>query len=481
MKILLLNPPYHVPIIREGRCQSPQDMRKTSVPQMTLAYLAGVLGRAGHILKIYDCIASDINEETLFEEMDKFMPELAFINTTTPTINADLLFVDVLKKRYPACFITIFGTHATVAHKEIMENNNFVDCIIRHEPEWAVIEIASVLQSGGIPDSEIPNCSLRNKGEIILSPSREYDSDLDSLGYPAWEYFPGAQYVHPIFNKPYLMVNTSRGCIHNCIFCVAHIFYGKKVRYRSVGSILDELENHVIGKFGVHHVWMYADDFTASPDYVKDLCKAIIDRKIKITWWSNTRVDKLDEEMFRLMKDAGCFMLSIGGESGNAKILKSVKKGTKPEHIEDTVKLLRKVGINSLVYFLIGLPGETRETIQETVNFAKKITPDYVEFYPAVPYAGTVFFDTARAENLIADENWDHYLCGGKEFVVEIPGVKKGELDIILRKAYREFYLRPSYVRVLLKRMSRPTEFFRLMSFGIGYFRRFMDSGGEKK
>lgn len=470
-----------MPVIREGRCQSPQNMRKTSIPQMTLAYLAGVLEKAGHVLRVYDCIASHITEDALFEDMDTFVPELAIVNTTTPTINLDMLFMHALKKRYPECFTAVFGTHVTVMHKEAMENNTFIDCIIRHEPEWAAREIASALQSGGVPDSGIPNCSLRKRGRIILSPDREYDSDLDSLGFPAWEYFPIKQYLHPVFNKPYFMVNTSRGCIHNCIFCVANIFYGKRVRCRSIGSIMDELENHVIGKFGIHYVWMYADDFTSSPDYVKDLCRAIIDRKIKITWWSNTRVDKLDEEMFRLMKDAGCFMLSIGGESGSAKILKSVKKGTKPEHIEDTVKLLRKVGINSLVYFLIGLPSETRETIQETVNFAKKINPDYVEFYPAVPYAGTVFLDVARAENLIADENWDHYLCGGKEFVVEIPGVKKGELDRMLRKAYREFYLRPSYARVLLRRMSRPAEFFRLMSFGIGYFRRFLDSGEERK
>lgn len=476
MKILLLNPPYYTPIIREGRCQSPQNMRKTSVPQMTLAYLAGVLGRAGHILKVYDCIASHMNEEALFNEMDKFMPEMAIINTTTPTINGDLLFVNAFKKSYPTCFTAVFGTHVTVLHKEIMENNSFIDCVIRHEPEQAAMELASALQSGDIPADGIPNCSLQNKGKIILSPDREYNSDLDSLGFPAWGYFPITQYIHPVFNKPYLMVNTSRGCIHNCIFCVAHIFYGKKVRYRSIGSILDELENHVIGKLDIHHVWMYADDFTSSPDYVKELCRAIIDRKIKITWWTNTRVDKLNEEMFRLMKGAGCYMLSIGGESGNAKILKTIKKGATPEHIENTVKLLRKVGINSLVYFLIGLPGETCETIQETVSFAKRINPDYVEFYPATPYLGTDFFDMARAENLIVDTNWDNYLCGGNEFVVNIPGVKKEDLDIILRRAYHAFYMRPSYIWLLFKRMIRPAEFFRLIHFGAGYFQRFLKS-----
>lgn len=473
MKILIINPPYHIPIIREGRCQCPQNIRKTSIPQMTLAYLAGVLARAGHTLQVYDCIAMNMTIDDLFVETDKFIPELALINTTTPSINSDLLFAHAVKKRYPDCFIAVFGIHVTVLHREIMETNPFIDCVIRHEPEWTAIDLASTIQNGRRPDEGLPGCTIRINGKIVTSHDREYNSDLDLLGFPAWEHFPRSQYIHPIFNEPYLMVNASRGCIHNCIFCVASIFYGKKVRYRSVSSVIDEIENHVIGKFDIRYIWMYADDFTHSPEYVKELCQAIIDRKIKITWWSNTRVDKQDEEMFRLMKKAGCFMLSIGGESGNAQILKKIKKGADPTHIKETVRLLRKVGINSLVYFLIGLPGETRESIQETVNFAKEINPDYVEFYPATPYPGTEFYDIAITENLIVDTNWDNYMCGGERFVVEIPGVGKRELSKILRKAYREFYMRPSYAIILFKRIVRPIEFFRLMKFGYRYFQRF--------
>jgi radical SAM superfamily enzyme YgiQ (UPF0313 family) len=440
---------------------------------MTLAYLAGVLGRAGHALRVHECIASGITTETLFSEMDRFNPELALINTTTPSINSDMTFVQRFKERYPDCCTTVFGTHVTALHDSIMAGNPPVDCVIRNEPEWSAVELAAELQSeGGIAHS-IPGCTVRIDGEIIAFEDREYNPDLDSLGFPAWEYFDQGRYIHPIFNRPYVMVNTSRGCIHNCVFCVAHVFYGKKVRFRSVRSIVDELEHHVIGKYGIRHVWMYADDFTRSPDFVKELCRAIIARRIKITWWTNTRVDKPDEEMFRLMKEAGCFMLSIGGESGSAGILRNVKKGTRPEQIEQTVGILRKVGINSLLYFLIGLPGETRETIRETLDFAKKCNPDYVEFYPATPYPGTDFFETARAENLIVERNWDKYLCGGTEFVIDIPGVDKAELDHILKRAYREFYFRPAYVGILFRRAVRPAEFARLILFGARYVRRF--------
>jgi len=473
MRIVIVNPPHTTPIIREGRCQSPQNMRRTSIPQMTLAYLAGVLHKAGHSLRVFDCIASNMTAESFLLEMRDFDPRLAIINTTTPSINSDITFISDFKKQFPRCFMTAFGVHVTALHEEMLAKIPDLDCVIRHEPERPALELSSALEKDFLPEQGIPGCTLRNKGSVIIGAERPYDADLDGLGFPAWEYFDSANYLHPIFNKPYVMVNTSRGCAHNCIFCVASLFYGKKVRYRSVTSVIDEIESHVIAKFGIRHIWMYADDFTCSPDFVKDLCRTIINRKLKITWWSNTRVDKPDPEMFRLMREAGCFMLSIGGESGNAQILNTIRKGTKPEYIKNTVDLLRKTGINSLVYFLIGLPGETRETIRETIEFAKKINPDYVEFYPATPYPGTRFYEIAAGDGLIVKTSWNDYLCGGNEFVIQIPGVTKNELDMILREAYRKFYVRPAYAAIFLKKALKPSEFIRLVQFGFGYIGRF--------
>lgn len=475
MRIAIINPPHHRQIIREGRCQSPQNMRKTCVPQMTLAYLASTLNGVENELKVYDCIALDLTQNELFHEFDEFYPEIAYINTTTPSINGDVHFVREMKGRYPRCYTVVFGTHVSALHEEIIKTYSFIDCVIRHEPEWVAQKLADYLQNGKSDAvSDLTNCTVRVEDHIVKLPEVELNPELDSLAYPAWQHFPKDRYNHPIFDKPYVMVNTSRGCRHSCIFCVASIYYGKRVRYRSIESVIDELQNHVIGKFGIRYVWMYADDFTNSTEYVKELCKAIIKNNIKITWWSNTRVDKLDEEMFRLMRQAGCYMLSIGGESGNSEILRSIRKGTKLENIKETVKLLRNVGIASLVYFLIGLPGETRETINETIRFAKEINPDYVEFYPATPYPGTKFYEIVAEKQYIVDRNWDKYMCGGDQFVVKIPEIEKDELDIILRKAYRSFYFRPLYILQMIKRMLNPVNFIRLIKFGIGYLQRFV-------
>lgn len=472
MKILILNPPHPVAIIREGRCQSPQNMRKNSIPQMTLAYLAGILDREGHEVKVFDCIASDISEEKLFDEISLFKPELALLNTTTPSINADLIFMQNMKGRYPTIITAVFGTHVTILHKEIMESVPLLDIVIRNEPEEIIGDVAAHI-SRGVVSGEIKGCTVRVEGKVLVGPDQEFQKDLDSFGFPAWKYLPLEHYTHPIFNKPYLMINTGRGCVHKCIFCVASQFYGNKVRFRSVENLIEEIAAN-INSFGVKHFWFYADDFTYNPEYVKKLCRAIIDAPFNIVWWSNTRVDKLDEEMFSLMKRSGCYMLSIGGESGNREMLKRIKKGTKPEFIKDTVGMLRKVGINSLVYFLIGLPGETRSTIKETVDFAKNINPDYVEFYPATPYPGTEFYESSILENMIVETDWTNYQCGGDEFVVQIAGVPKEELDEILRKAYREFYMRPAYGLALLRRALKPKEFIRLLQFGMSYLRRFV-------
>jgi radical SAM superfamily enzyme YgiQ (UPF0313 family) len=475
MKISLINPPCDTPMIREGRSQLPQKIRKNSTPQMTLAYLAGTLRHAGYQVLALDCIADGLDSNAVWSILSDFQPNLSLINTVTPSIESDLDFVAQLKERHPNCLTAVFGTHVTALHREVMAQCPKVDCVFRHEPEWTALELATALTKGQLPDSGLPGCDMRINGRVVEGPERPFIDDLDSLGFPAWDLFDISRYQHPVLGRSYLTVNTSRGCAHNCIFCVGSLYYGKKVRYRSVTSILDELERHVLGTFKVDLVWFYADDFTADPEFVKQLCRGILDRGLKITWWSNTRVDKPDDEMYRLMKESGCYMLSIGGESGNQEILRIIRKGTKPEFIHNTVRLLRRVDITSLVFFLIGLPGETRATIEETIRFAQKINPDYVEFYPATPFPGTAFHDISKKEGLIADADWSGYMCGGDNFVVKIPEVTREELDRILRSAYRRFYVRPAYLWLMARRLLRnPQEFVRLCIFGLGYVRRFI-------
>jgi radical SAM superfamily enzyme YgiQ (UPF0313 family) len=448
-------------------------MRKNSIPQMTLAYMAGLLETEGHQLSVHDCIASGIDEDELLSEMASFDPRLAFINTTTPTINSDLAFSEKLKARFPAITTVVFGTHVTVLHQQVIEESSTLDVVIRGEPEFVALGLVHALENGGI-SSPIPGCTVRVNGGAQAGPDLSYADDLDRIEHPAWNYLPLDQYIHPVFKKRYLSVNTSRGCKHRCIFCVAPKYYGDAVRLRSPESVVREIRRN-IDQFDIRHYWFYADDFTANPEYVKKLCRAILSAELDIVWWSNTRVDKLDEEMFRLMKKSGAVMLSIGGESGSKEILRRMKKATKPIFITNTVDLLRRVGIDSVVYFLFGLPGETKETIRETIDFAKTTNADYVEFYPATPYPGTEFFDIAVRDGLMTDVDWDDYQYS--DTVMKLPEVDGSELRKMIKRGYLEYYLRPGYLVIFLKKIARPADFLRLMKFGFGYMRGILTGG----
>jgi radical SAM superfamily enzyme YgiQ (UPF0313 family) len=199
------------------------------------------------------------------------------------------------------------------------------------------------------------------------------------------------------------------------------------------------------------------------------LCRALIDSRLKIVWWSNTRVDTDDPGLFDLMGKAGCRMLSIGGESGSPDMLKGMLKGTVAGQLERTVKRTRKAGIDSVVYYIFGLPGETGRSVGETIAAAKRAGPDYVEFYPAVPYPGTDFYDQVRREGRILSGDWSLYHYG--EFVVDIPGVSPEAMRARIRRAYRAFYFRPRYAWTMARKLRHPASFLNLVRFGWGYLK----------
>ena len=467
MIIAVINPPYAVPFIREGRCQSPQSFRKNSVPQMSLALTAGVLRRAGYEVRVFDAIALDLSAGTIADALAGSPPDLLLVNTSTPTIASDLAFVEALKARFPAAVAAVFGVHPTVLDRAVLETAPGLDAVIRGEPEWAALDLAAAVAAGSL-DVELSGCTIRTGGRIVAYPDRTPRADLDELNFPAWDLLPLDQYIHPVYRKPYLTINTARGCRHRCIFCVGPLYYGRTIRRRTPGSLVAEIRRD-LESFGVRHFWFYAEDFTEDPDFVKALCRTLVESGLKIVWWSNTRVDTADPELFALMKKAGCRMLSIGGESGSAEMLKDMRKGALSGQLERTVRMLRKAGIDSIVYYIFGLPGETEGRIRETIAAAKRANPDYVEFYPAVPYPGTEFYDRLRREGRVLNDDWSLYHYG--DFVVDTPGFTPELMRARIRRAYRSFYLRPRYAFTLFRKLRRPASFLNLVRFGWGYLK----------
>jgi anaerobic magnesium-protoporphyrin IX monomethyl ester cyclase len=466
MKVMLLNPPAPKPMIREGRCQSPGSMRQASIPQLSLACMGRVLEEINASVDLVECMALGLGLDEVLRRAHGC--GLIFVNTTTPTFHNDMEVVKALKEAYPESRIGVFGTHVTALHEEVVGNHDHVDFVIRGEPEETCLEIYQALCSQKSLHG-IQGITHQGEEGPVVEPARPYVLDLDRIARPARHLLPNECYIHPLSGKPYTVVNVSRGCPAGCIFCVAHLYYGRKLRKRSLESVLDELQYEVT----TDHIWFYADDLTADRKFLRGLCQGIIDRGLKLRWWSNTRADMLDRDLYQLMARAGCFMLSIGGESGSPQVLKEACKRLKPEQVVRTVEILRETGIISLVYFLFGLPGESRNTIRETMDFARKAGPDYVEFYPATPYPGTRFLDMAKKQDLITVNDYEQYECGGTGFVVRVEGMDAKELKGILRKAYFSYYFRLGYLPILFRRLRSPVEFAKLIKFGLGYFKRF--------
>jgi anaerobic magnesium-protoporphyrin IX monomethyl ester cyclase len=224
----------------------------------------------------------------------------------------------------------------------------------------------------------------------VINSDRPFIPNLDDLPIPLHHLLPIDKYRMPMMKTPYSFVVTSRGCSAGCTYCIKHVSYQWSLRLRSASNIVEELR--VLRELGVKFVHLYADLFTLSREQVVSLCRAMIEARLDIKWTCNSRVDYVDEEMLTLMAQSGCWMIAWGIESANFDILKHARKGADPAKARRALEWSRNAGIKNWGYFIIGLPGETEETIRETIDFSKSLPLDIALFHVAAPYPGTPFF-----------------------------------------------------------------------------------------
>jgi radical SAM superfamily enzyme YgiQ (UPF0313 family) len=238
---------------------------------------------------------------------------------------------------------------------------------------------------------------------------------------------------------------TSRGCPYHCSFCLwPQSMYGHKQRFRSMDNVIAEIRN-LVDRYGLKEVNIDDGTFTTRKARVIEFCQRLRDQNLKIIWTCNGRVDNLDDEMLSEMKASGCKMIRLGVESGSQQVLDKIKKGLSLEQIEDGVHLVKKHGIQALGGFMFGFPYDSRETVEETIAFAKKISPDQVQFSISMCYPGTSLYEYAQENNLLLAESFKEFdMTHGP--VVKTLDMDREELEHILSRAYREFYFRPSYI-----------------------------------
>jgi radical SAM superfamily enzyme YgiQ (UPF0313 family) len=421
----------------------------TSVwPPLSLSLTAAVLRRAGHQVRIHDCIVERISRGQLLKIAREFRPDWCLFNSATPSIIGDMETVDLVKGTLTGCRVAVIGIHPSALPEETFGLSGKLDVIIMGEPEQTALELVSGLDPGSVKGI----CYLR-EGRITRTPPRPPIENLDDLPYPAWDQINKKLYQLPLSQKPFLLLATNRGCPFNCAFCADHVYYGKRLRRFSPKRIVDEIE-YDIREIGVDQFLFWAESFTLDREHALAVAGEIIARSLKIGWVCNSRVDQVDGEMLAAFKKAGCWMIGFGIESGSQRVLDLMNKGTKVEQAEEAVELAKQADLQVTAHAMVGYPGETEEDIRRTVDLVKRLDFDFVQFYTAVPFPGSQLFAEVKAKGLTVTDDWRYYeqnYCVIKTDQLDPASVEKWR-----RRAFREFYLRPELVMRTIGRFKTP-------------------------
>lgn len=440
MKISLINP-----------------SNNTSYPQppMGLALIAAVLEKDAHQVSIIDANALGLRAESISGYING--ADAIGITAMTPSMAEAIKIALRLKKTHPDVPVILGGAHATLMPEETLKAAPQIDMVVRGEGEKTIIDLLKALQAKTSLDG-ITGINYRKDGLIVSNPPCSSFVELDSQPFLAYHLLPLARYKpHPPHGRsqPFAALITSRGCPFKCSYCSKPVF-GYKFRSQSPERVVEEIIYYK-KRFGVKEIAFYDDVFTLNKKRVYEIAEIMISKNLKIHWTCETRVDLVDRELLQHMKDAGCYSVSYGIESASQEILDIINKNVTTEQMEEAVHSTRDVGLQTVGYFMVGSPGETAESIKKTIALAKKLRLDYAQFSIATPFPGTEFYRLYSEQNK-KPISWDCFVYDGviddKMPVFESPSLSRYDLQDWRKRAYKEFYLRPSYVWQQLRKLT---------------------------
>jgi radical SAM superfamily enzyme YgiQ (UPF0313 family) len=444
-RTLLVNPPLvgGIAFTRQGRCQEREEVLGTTKPPYTLALAAALFRQTGCDVRVFDLTATEQTVADLVARLDAdgFAPTLIIFPTTTPTLDVDVKAMAALKARYGAPLFT-FGPQASTTPAESMARAPEVDGMFVGEPEDGLVQLAGLDSLDRL--GEIPSLTYRRGGKV--EPHRAHGSFTGFLDapFPAWELLDLSRYRVPLVNKPYVIVESSRGCPYSCDFCVAPIHQGHKFREKSAKALVDEMERGY-REHGLTFFYLWGDTVTLNVKSFSAFCEELIARKLPIQWFGNARADNLTDPAFvKRLRQAGCWMLALGIETESEETRKDMMKRLEGAKIRAALKNMRAAGIKSFAFFILGYPGDTPQSLDRTIDYAVNLDPDFANFYPAVPYPGTELYAKAKRAGLLASEDWSrmeysYYLLRGN-------GLDEPIVMGAINRAKRRFYLRPGYM-----------------------------------
>lgn len=366
---------------------NPTGWQKESV-NLGLAYLAGSLHKAGHRALILDLIGHAMSDELLSDKIREFAPHLIGVSVKTATAREAARLADLLSKACPDVPIVAGGPHVTLCADDYLRDFPVFDFGLLGEAEESVVQLADALAGNG-NTTDVRGLAYRDNGTVVSNPWGPVE-DPGQLPLPDFDAIYGFNWVG--FRYP---IVTSRSCPFQCIYCCVNKLTGsRKWRPRSVQNVVNELELMVREK-GIEAFETWDDNFTLSVGRAKNICRELISRNLNLSWYCHNgiRADRMDEELARLMKQAGCTSVAFGMESGHPEVFSLINKGESLSDIVDAVQTVKSAGIQAVGYFIIGLPGDSLEKFIETVRFERSLDLDYVIYGTLVPYPKTEAWD----------------------------------------------------------------------------------------
>lgn len=451
IRILMVNPPRYkgLQVIREERCEIIEGS-SVLTPYSLLQAAALARDKASKI-KVIDANALDLSFAELEKKMAEFDYNVLIFKFTPTSFEEDIKTARISKKLRPDAMVV--GLCYSLGHlsKEVMEEAAEMDVYIRHEYETVITKLIINLDNL----SAVEGITYRKDGKIILNRDAAPIDNYDSLPIAAFDLLPSLEpyYISVNHGKPFTIMYTSKGCPFNCMFCNVS---KSKLKLKSVDRIMEEID-YLKKNYDIRTISFFDESFTIDRRRLEEFCRRIKGYNIK--WYCNTRTNLVDPGMLKMMREAGCRAISFGVESGSQKILDNVSKGITPEQSANAIRWAYRAGIKMHCSFIFGLPGETEETIMETLRFVKKNLPMSAEFNIATPYPGTRLLDYCIEKGYVQKGlNWHN-------LYQDIVHFKTGEfsseyLEKVRKRAYLSLYLNPRwFFRNLLYTLRNPDDF----------------------
>lgn len=439
------------------------------MPPVNHLYVATILNEDGHNVRFID---GQIDYDSFNGLRKKGFKNLDFVFflSSTGTFKDDIACARQVKSANPKTKTVFFGSHPTFLPESTL-NEEVVDYIIIREPEMTIKNLVRRLMNNESLNN-LAGCGFKKDGKLIINP---FDGhfDMNALPVPDWTMLPqGIDYFNPVVKRmPFATMQTSRGCPAKCIYCTSPFFYGNDIRVKTAENVLKEIR-YLVG-LGYREIFFRDETFTAYKKRNMEICQAIIDEKIDITWIANGRVDMIDRESAEMMKKAGCHMIKFGVESGDDQMLVNLKKGASVAQAKEAFKICRESGLDTHSHIIFGGPGETLESIKNTIDLVIEIESTTASFGILTPYPGTEHFKMVQEkfpEIMDGTEADMERLHTTPYYSQALTNIEPGQLQGSIGKAYRTFYFRLSYLWKWLKRIDSMEEFFRLAIAGSNIF-----------